>query len=120
MVECRESLVAKFIEWMDELERFTTPKIKYRYADLNQNGGDSRLSTGAKQLFSSIQKEMNEHLTGMANMTPNELWKMERRFLSYKLSTVMNLGDLGEDETIKTEIKKTTIFGLKFNPGHEV
>lgn len=120
MVECRESLVEKFIEWMDELERFTTPKIKYRYADLNQNGGDSSLSTEANQLFSSIQEEMNKHLTGMANMTPNELWKMERRFLSYKLSTVMNLGDLGEDETIKTEIKKTTIFGLKFNPGHEV
>lgn len=120
MKECQGALISRFKEWMDGLVKLSTPKIKYQFADSNQNGGDDTLSLKAQQLFADIRDEMGRRAIRVDRMTPNELWKRERWFLAHKLCKEMNLGDLGEDEDVKTEIKKTTIFGLLFDPGHEV
>lgn len=118
--EYRDYLIEQYHLWLKGLFTISPPKKEYEYVDLNQNGGDETLSEEAQQVFACIRNEMTQANMNVGNMTQNELWKKERLFLAQKLSQYMNLGDLGESERVKTEIKKTIIYGLKFKLNDEI
>lgn len=118
--ECFDAFVKEFKTWLEILKTDGVPDKKYLHADVRQNGGDECLSPEAQQIFRNVREQF-----GIRNAFGDETWKMERRKLSGMLS-MMNLGyimeisGVAESESVKREIRKSVIYGLKFKLADEV
>lgn len=113
--ECYDAFLNEFKAWLEVLKTDGVPDKKYLHADVIQNGGDERLSPEAQEIF-ACAKSM---VPNVMALSADDVWKSERRMLSAMLSQ-MNLGDLGENESVKREVRKSIIFGLKFKLADEV
>lgn len=113
--ECYGAFEKDFKSWLDVLKLVCVPDKKYLNADVIQNGGDECLSPAAQTIFA----EARSMIPNANTLTLDELWKSERRMLSEMLCQ-MNLGDLGETESVKREVRKSIIYGLKFKLTNEV
>ena len=112
--ECFDDFIEKFNVWFKGICK--EPAKKYLNADIQQNGGDERLSDEAKTWFSEIRNLIPE--AERRRLSPDDLWKEERRKFSEVLCS-MNLGDLSETEDVKFEIRKSILFGLKYKLSDE-
>ena len=113
--ECYGALEDDFKLWLGVLKTDGVPDKKYLHADVIQNGGDERLSTEAQEIFAWAKSLVSNARA----LSLDDIWKSERRKLSDMLCQ-MNLGDLGESESVKREIRKSIIYGLKFKLTDEV
>ena len=113
--ECFDSFAEEFKAWLEILKTDGVPDKKYLHADVIQNGGDERLSPEAQEIF-AWAKSLVQNAKALS---ADDIWKSERRMLSAMLSQ-MNLGDLGENESVKREVRKSIIFGLKFKLADEI
>lgn len=113
--ECYGALENDFKAWLGKLQQEGIPDKKYLHADVRQNGGDERLSPEAQEIF-GCTKGM---IPNIKALSADDVWKSERRILSEMLQQ-MNLGDLGEKESVKREVRKSIIYGLKFKLADEI
>ena len=115
--ECYNAIANGFLEWMKGdgikegkvflgLRAESLPPQTLLNPDTHQNGGDEILSEQAADVFRGI-------LPKQSRMSQDEVWRQERRMLSDMLRT-MNLSDIPGDEQTKMQIRKSTIYGLKF------
>lgn len=117
---CYEAVAKGFIEWMSGdncksnsfagLRMESLPPQTLLNPDTHQNGGDEILSEQAAAVFRSLRAPV---LAKYGSPSRDEIWVRERRMLSDLLRS-MNLSDIAEDEETKMQIRKSTIYGLKF------
>ena len=74
------------------------------------------LSDEAQEIFRQVRM-MSPQIARLAG--GDEGWIAERDHLS-EMFSVMNFGDFGSNERVKTELKKTIIYGLKFKYNDEI
>ena len=119
--ECYNAVAHGFLEWMkgDDSEegKFfpglraeSLPPLTLLNPDTHQNGGDEILSEQAAAVFKSLRGSV---LAKYGTPSQDEIWIHERRMLS-EMFRSMNLSDIAEDEETKQQIRKSTIYGLKF------
>ncbi|GEM_PF-1742557 len=113
--ECYGAFEKDFKTWLEVLKTDGVPDKKYLHADVIQNGGDERLSPEAQEIFAWAKSLV----PNAKALSADDVWKSERRMLSAMLCQ-MNIGDLGEKESVKREIRKSIIYGLKFKLADEV
>lgn len=113
--ECYGAFEKDFKTWLEILKTDGVPDKKYLHADVIQNGGDERLSPEAQEIFAWAKSLV----PNAKALSADDVWKSERRMLSAMLCQ-MNIGDLGEKESVKREIRKSIIYGLKFKLADEV
>jgi len=114
--ECYKAIADGFIEWMNGdnksfsgLRTESIPPQTLLNPDTEQNGGDEILSEEAAATFVSLRALLDKY----GKPSTDELWIRERRMMS-GLLTSMNISDIAEDEETKMQIRKSTIYGLKF------
>lgn len=113
--ECYGALETDFKLWLDLLRIDGIPNKKYLHADVIQNGGDELLSPEAQEIFAWARSMV----PNAKSLSADDVWKSERRILSAMLCQ-MNLGDMGETESVKREVRKSIIYGLKFKLVDEI
>lgn len=139
-------MIAKHFKdlWLKTLKKDSIPEKKLEHPDTHQNGGDERLSDEAQRVFAFVRMTMlpdnsssagasvtedemiarhDERLRKMMSM--DDLWICERRKLDemlreMDLSQIMEICGLPDKEDIKREIKKSTLFGLRFKVTTEI
>lgn len=113
--ECYDAFKKDFKTWLETLKTDGVPDKKYLHADIIQNGGDERLSPEAQEIFALAKSRV----PNAKALSADDVWKSERRILSDMLCE-MNLGNMGETESVKREVRKSIIYGLKFKLTDEV
>lgn len=113
--ECYDAFKDDYMAWLSGLKQDSIPDKKYLNADVLQNGGDERMSQAAQQFF----REVRTLVPNANTLSADDLWKSERRKFSEMLCQ-MNLGDMIESESVKREIRKSIIYGLKFKLTNEI
>lgn len=114
------------IKWLQELIEEGLPERKLEHPDTNQNGGDERLSEEAQQVFSCVRRLMNPDEGQLRRqMIPDDLWINERRKLDEMLrqidfSQILAICAVPDSEDLKREIKKSTLYGLRFKVTDEI
>ena len=115
--ECYNAIAKGFLEWMNGdsskegnyfagLRTESLPPQTLLNPDTHQNGGDEILSEQAAAVFKST---VDKKYSG----SPDEIWIQERRALSERLKKE-NISEIADDEETKLQIRKSTIYGLKF------
>lgn len=74
------------------------------------------LSDEAQEIFRQVRM-MSPKIARLAG--GDEGWIAERYYLS-DIFSAANFGDFGSNERVKTELKKTIIYGLKFKYNDEI
>ena len=114
--ECLEQAIKDFHVWLGRIKEEGIPEQRLLHPDINNNGGDEVLSDEAQEIFRQVRM-MSPKIARLAG--GDEGWIAERYHLS-EMFSVMNFGDFGSNERVKTELKKTIIYGLKFKYNDEI
>ncbi len=114
--ECFSQIISDFQEWLANIKKDSIPEPRLRNPDINNNGGDENLSDEVQNYFQEVRRNKPEieRIVGS-----DEGWIAERYYMSEMFSQ-MNFGEVGTNEKIKTELRKTIIYGLKYPYQNEI
>ena len=114
--ECFSQIISDFHKWLTSIKEDSIPKPRLLHPDINNNGGDEILSDEVQNIFQDVRR-MKPEIERLAGS--DEGWIAERHFMS-EIFSQTNLGDFGSNEKVKTELRKTIIYGLKYQYQNEI